>query len=209
MNVQRLVVGPLATNCYLVRTEPDGPAVLVDAPFAVDPLLSAAKQLGSQLTHILLTHRHFDHLLGAEKVRELTGAQIYIPERDADGLRKEEESAAALMGFAGMQTPAEPDRLLRDGETFACGKLEFTLLETPGHTAGGGCYLCGDVLFTGDTLFDRGVGRTDLPGGNEGLLAQSLARLRDLPGDYQFCPGHGGTSTLNIQRACNPYLLYL
>ena len=98
------------------------------------------------------------------------------------------------------------DRLLHEGDTIQLDELTFTVLETPGHTPGGVCYQVGDVIFSGDTLFQLSVGRTDFPGGDAAALKKSVQRLRDLPGEYTICPGHGSPTYLSQERSKNPYM---
>ena len=110
-----------------------------------------------------------------------------------------------MMPGGGSQTLSAAGKL-RDGEVVEAGKLRLTVLHTPGHTPGSCCFLCGDVLFTGDTLFRGSVGRTDFPGGSYDALKRSLDRLAALPGDYTLLPGHDDATTLAEERAGNPYM---
>lgn len=128
-----------------------------------------------------------------------------ISKKDASRLRQGDQELADGFGFP-IPSGAEPDRLLEDGDSFSVGGLSFQFLSTPGHTPGSGCYLCGDLLFTGDTLFAQSAGRTDLPGGDQVQMLKSLRRLAELPGDFRGASGHEGETTLEWERAHNPYL---
>lgn len=205
MKIERFVVGMLETNSYLI-TQDSGECVLIDAPFAEQPYLDTICALGERLKWILLTHRHFDHILAVKQIQEATGAQIAISQKDAAGLKGPQDSAAQLCGLGHLQQPVRPDQLLQDGDTLHIGDLTFRVLLTPGHTVGSVCFLCGNVLWSGDTLFAGSAGRTDLPTGDTLALTASLRGLCRLPGDYRVLPGHGEETTLEQERRSNPFL---
>lgn len=182
---------PLYTNTFLVT---DGrAAAAVDPAAAPKEYLRLLQERGLTLTHILLTHGHYDHVGAAEALRAATGAAVYLAKEDARGGR--------LFPFT------TPDADYQDGMTIPVGELTFTVYRTPGHSPGSVCLLCEDVLFAGDTLFAGDIGRTDLEGGSMDDMQRSLEKLcRAVHEDVQVLPGHEGFSTLSAERAGNPYL---
>ena len=205
MKVQMIKVGDMDNNAYLITDETTGKCALVDPGFICDELLDVVELNKDNLQYILLTHRHYDHILAARKVKELTGAKICIHPKDACGLSSAAFSLAQHIGVT--QQALTPDFTFVENDKFKLGETTIFVLHTPGHTVGSVCFLGGDSLLTGDTLFRLGMGRTDLPTGNEQQMMASLKHLFDLPGDYKVYPGHGKTSTLDIERTCNPFMI--
>ena len=198
-----LTVGPLDTNCYLLYDE-EGQALIVDPGDEADRILAAIAQRGLQVAGVLLTHVHFDHMMAAGAVARATGAPVIVPAADAPALSDPRRS---LIGMAQRRALSlHADRLVTEGDTVAAGAMTFTAMHTPGHTPGSTCYVTEGLLIAGDTLFEGSVGRTDFPGGNGVELRRSLARLAGLEGDYTVLPGHGPSTTLDNERAANPYL---
>ena len=204
MQIIRLPVGMLQANCYLVA-EAGGDAVVIDPGAEAERIIEAVRSRDLKVKHILLTHVHFDHMQAAADVAAATGADILAPEGDWPALTDPQLSLCHMMPGGGSQTLSAAGKL-RDGEVVEAGKLRLTVLHTPGHTPGSCCFLCGDVLFTGDTLFRGSVGRTDFPGGSYDALKRSLDRLAALPGDYTLLPGQDDATTLAEERAGNPYM---
>lgn len=203
MNIQTFTVGDLSTNCYLVWE--GNRAFIVDPGDEADRLLAALKERGLTLEAVFLTHLHFDHFLAVPALVAATGARLMIPAGEAELIGNEK------LTFLDMVPPARrpvlrPDRLLREGEQAAVGSLTVTLWETPGHSAGGACYRCGDALFSGDTLFAGTVGKFDPPWGNRADMVKSLARLAACPEDLKVYPGHGPATTLVREQRTNPFL---
>ncbi len=196
MKVTVLQEGLIASNCYLVTDNEGDGALLIDP--SVSPR-QAELQCGTlpAVRRILLTHGHFDHMLTLEAWRELTGAPVAILCEDAPALTDPALNAHRLFfGEDAVYSPA--DRILCEGERIAVGRESLTVLSTPGHTPGSLCLDSGELLFTGDTLFaDGGVGRCDLPGGEEAALRRSLLRLFSLPGERRIYPGHGRSCLLS------------
>ena len=150
---------------------------------------------------VLLTHGHFDHVGGVETIVTKTNCALWMSESDWSqfpGPVIAHYFPLANCDFTDVQ-------FCEDGQVISAGGLKFTALSTPGHTTGSMCFICEDTLFSGDTLFARSCGRTDLPGGNWGRMQQSLSRLAGLSGDYNVCPGHGPATKLSVERAFNPY----
>lgn len=204
MELERLSLPPFGTNTYLLfAAEPV--AVVIDPASNPDQIQMRCKARGAELKAILLTHGHFDHIGAVAQLKRETGAAVLISKQDAPRLRQGDRDLAEGFGLP-IPSGTEPDRLLEDGDSFSVGGLSFQFLSTPGHTPGSGCYLCENLLFTGDTLFAQSVGRTDFPGGDQAQLMKSLGRLAKLSGDFKVLPGHEGESTLEWERVHNPYL---
>ena len=195
-----------SANSYVYIDETAGQAFAVDCgacgPRYRELLLKAGIP---SFTYILLTHGHFDHVREAAALKEACGGALCIHTADADCLSNPYKSLDALMD-GGRQIPCTADRLLRAGDRLPFAGGEIAVLHTPGHTPGSVCYLYKNMLFSGDTLFCTGVGRTDLPGGDTKTLLSSLASLRALEGEYEVYPGHGEQTRLSYEKAYNPYL---
>lgn len=197
-------LGPIDTNCYVLRHEQSQTAVVID-PGAADPWLTEVLA-GYTLTHILLTHGHFDHIGGVGALRAETGAPVYIHEAEREWLTNPKlNGSVVVMGRPIVTDP--PDHLLQDGDEIKFAGLTFQVLHTPGHTPGGVSFLLPGGCFCGDTVFYRFIGRTDLPGGDFGTLITSIKeRLLTLPGDTNLLPGHGPTTTVAEEARLNQFL---
>ena len=196
MKIRVLQVGAIGTNCYLLEDENTNIAAVVDPGDEADRILAQAKADGVEIKFILLTHAHYDHTTGVAGIHKaLPDVPVYLHPDDAARL------GSPVFPALGM----EPT-LYGDGDVVKVGNIDVQVLHTPGHTPGGVCLMAGDVLFTGDTLFQGSMGRTDLPGGSYEEIMASLARLARLPGDFHVLPGHMGGSTLEAERKSNYYM---
>jgi glyoxylase-like metal-dependent hydrolase (beta-lactamase superfamily II) len=198
-------VTPLAVNSYLAHDDATRDAVLIDPGEFSERIEERIAALRLTVHWILDTHGHFDHIgANAEASRSLA-APIVCHSLDAPMLEDPIRNGSALFG---MPTPAsKADRLVEDGESLAAGSLTVRVLHTPGHSPGGVCYLIGEDLFSGDTLFAGGIGRYDLPGGDgRALLASIRAKLLVLPPRTRVHPGHGPATTIERELNSNPYL---
>ncbi len=193
MEIQRLVVGALQTNCYLIDREERGDAVVIDPGGDADAILSA---LGRRTAAaVLLTHAHFDHTaaLGA-----FPGVPVYL--HAGDGAMVSDSRLNAGQAYGDTAPRAGDFRYIAESDVIGAAGLSFEVWHTPGHTPGGVCYKIGDCLFTGDTLFRRGYGRTDFALGSFPALMQSLRRLLKHRENLTIYPGHGDETTLDEER---------
>ena len=188
-------LAPLYTNTFLIVTDA-GHGILVDAAAAPQTYLDALKAQGAQLTHILLTHGHYDHVGAVADLRKAPGCKVYMDPVDAVGSQMQ----PLTKDLVDEPWPA-------NGE-LKIDELTFKIYHTPGHTPGSVCLVCGNCMFSGDTLFAGSCGRTDLPGGSMVQMQQSLSLLAalPLPDDVNVLPGHEAFSTLGRERRSNPYL---
>ena len=185
---------PLFTNTFILLDE-RGSAAVIDPAAKAGQYLDILEKEGAKLTHILLTHGHFDHVGAVQELKQATGAKVFAGEGEARGTQLHP------------LTPEQVDEFYRDEQTIPVGQAEVKVFYTPGHSQGCVCLLCGDVMFTGDTLFAGDIGRTDLETSNPDSMRKSLARLcRTIEDDVQVLPGHNDFSTMGRERAQNPYL---
>ena len=209
MIVEQVEVGNFAVFAYIIGCEDTGEGVIIDPAAEVDRLLAMAKQNRiNRVKYIVNTHAHADHVGGNRKVKELTSADIVIHQEDAERLAN--PSPFILQLFECEASPP-PDRTVTDGELIEFGRRHLKVLHTPGHTPGGICLLADGQVFTGDTLFVGGIGRTDLPGGSFNLLLHSIqTKLLTLPDETVVLPGHNygvrPRSTIDQERRSNPFI---
>lgn len=203
--IKTLAVGPLATNCYIVGDEESKEGLIVDPAAEGARILAEVGRLGLRIVYIVDTHGHLDHILANDEVRRATGAPLLIGAGDALNLAHPDPVFVRWLGISARFAPA--DRLLQGGESLPLGALTFRVLNTPGHTPGGISLYGEAVVFTGDALFNQGVGRTDLPGGNWQQLEQSIKSvLFALPDETAVYPGHGPATTIAFEKTGNPFL---
>jgi hydroxyacylglutathione hydrolase len=204
IHLELLTVGPLETNCYIVSCEATGEAVIIDPAAETPSILRTVSENKLKLRFIINTHGHIDHTFGNAAIKEMTGVPILIHKDDAPMLTAEKSELAF---YFPERKHLPPDRFLKDGDVISFGKVEFRVIHTPGHTPGGICLHRGKILFTGDTLFAGGVGRTDLSGGSSETLFNSIKmKLLIFSDDTVIFPGHGPSSTIGHERRCNPFL---
>ena len=195
MKMITLPLGALETNCYVVYDEASRVCALIDPGVMPQVILDTLAKNDLTLQKILLTHAHFDHTGALRALHEkFPDVPIYVNAQDTD------ETLNMSQGNL-----VYTDTFL-DGDEISMPPLTFRVLATPGHTRGSSCLICGDTIFSGDTLFEGCCGRTDLPGGDGAQMLASLKRLAELPGDYHVLPGHGGDTTLERERRTNYYM---
>jgi hydroxyacylglutathione hydrolase len=206
--VRKIPVGPLQCNCSIVADTEAGEAVVIDPGDEADRILLALAETKCRAIALLHTHGHFDHIGGTAGVKRATGAAIRIH----DGDRPLYDALPDQASFFGLsaQPAIPPDAGFEDGETIAVGRLRLRAIHTPGHTPGSTCfYLEGEepILFSGDTLFRRSIGRTDLWGGDtDTILASIREKLYPLPSDLRVVCGHGPDTTIGEERRENPFV---
>lgn len=203
MQITTLPLGRMQANCYIVQAG-DGTAAVVDPGDEAARLLQHLQSTGLRVTAVWLTHGHFDHIGAADALRAAFSCPIVALAAEAALLADPQKNLSSA--FSSVPLTLTADTLLADGGTFAFGGETVGVLHTPGHTSGSCCYKLGKWLFTGDTLFDGSIGRTDFPTGDPTALSLSLERLAAIPDDLCVLPGHGAATTLAVQRAVNPYM---
>jgi hydroxyacylglutathione hydrolase len=210
MDVRMFTVGPVAENSYIFRRDASDRALIVDPGDEADKLLGAIDALGVTLEGILLTHTHFDHVGAVAPVAKATGAEVWVPEKEAFVLA-DINSFVSWPGFGPFES-YDAEHTLEGGERLELAGFEIDVLFTPGHSPGHVTFSIPDegAVFSGDVLFQGSVGRTDLPGGDWDTLLDSIRRLVDaLPAETTVYPGHMGTTSLGAERATNPFLAEL
>ena len=190
MILKSLVLGPYGTNCYIVGAEAGGDGMVIDPGDEPKRIIQAIKDSKLNIKIIVITHGHGDHIGALEEIKKVTGAKTAIHEADANDLDK----------------PA--DILLKGGESLTAGNLRFLVIHTPGHSPGGICLYGHGILFSGDTLFNFSVGRTDLGGSMSQLLNGIFTKLLVLPDSTKVYPGHGPATNIGDEKHSNPFLRF-
>ncbi len=204
MDIKQFSIGALMTNCYVLSD--NGEAVLIDAAIYDQEIAKYIRENNLTLKTILLTHGHFDHTFGAQQFADEFNAPIAIGYKDIDALDDPSLSGAVFFGISKMNKIEECAPLYED-DIIRVGDIQLKVLETPGHTIGGVSYYTEGHLFSGDTLFERSVGRTDLENGSYEQIATSIkTKLYTLPDDTKVYPGHGGLTSIGYEKANNPYV---
>lgn len=195
------------TNCYIIVTDAKS-VVLVDPGDEFEKIVEIIKKVDGDLKYILLTHGHHDHTGAVKPLKELyPNAKIMLGEEDFDMIDNIYRNYGCVRGrkvenFKDLKA----DVAVKDQDVFTVDELSFKAIATPGHTKGGITYICGDKMFTGDTLFYESIGRYDLYGGNQEKICQSVTKLMLIDGDFTVYPGHGPSSTLEHERKNNKYV---
>lgn len=207
MILETLVVGPLQSNCHLIGCAETRQGMVIDPGGDAEDILAAIERLELCVTHIANTHGHVDHVVANDAIRRATGAELYIHEADRHMIERPSPMWAAMVGGV---FPSAPDCTYDEGDVLQVGSLAVRVVHTPGHSPGCVCLSMGEDLFTGDTLFAGGVGRTDLPGGSWEQLERSLRRLMaEFGPDTRIHPGHGPSSTMADEVRGNEWLAEL
>lgn len=193
------------TNSYLVISEENN-AVLIDAPADAKYILEQVELYECTLKKIFITHGHFDHVGAVADLVEATGCEVYIHVCDKPKMLDEDAMLASVFRARGHKLYTGELKLFTENDILTLDELEFDVLETPGHTSGSVCFICGKCMFSGDTLFSRSIGRTDMPDGNIAAMKKSLAKIADLGGNLTIYPGHMGITSLDEEKRANPYL---
>ena len=199
--VERFVIGPLETNCYLIYDKKSKKGILIDPGVYDREVSECIKKNGLDVINILNTHGHADHITGDRDF----GFPVLIHELDEPCLKNPLKNLSVFSG--GNISLVKAQGLLKDGDVIEVGDLKLEVVHTPGHTPGGISVKCDNLLFSGDTLFFEGVGRTDLPGGDYSTLVKSIKeKLFTLPLDTKVFPGHGPETTIGHEKEYNPFV---
>jgi len=209
MKTKCFCMGICATNCYVVSDD-FGKCVVIDPCDLGDKIYSYIKSVGAELCAVLLTHAHYDHIFGLDDLLESARRDgkenigVYIHEDDRAAMKDPDANVSgSLFGrpymFSGETTA------VGNGDRLVFGKLAFSVLHTPGHTKGSACYICENIVFSGDTMFCSSCGRTDLPGGSYEDMKSSLEKLYNLPETYSVYPGHGEMTAIGDEKAVKLY----
>ncbi len=194
--------GSMDNNCCLIIDEKTNQSALVDCTEFSQKMIDMIGN--TDLRYILLTHGHFDHIIGAKSVKEKYGAKVVISKADEPMLSSAKLSLAAFCNAP--QNNVEADVIVEDGDEITLGETKIKVMATPGHTSGSVCYIAENCIFSGDTLFCCSCGRTDFPSGSSDEMMLSLQKLKALDGDYKVYTGHNDLTTLDFERKNNPYM---
>ena len=203
MKIIVMQVGMLSVNCYIVVSDSQNAAV-IDPGGEAERILDYLQTNKLTLKRILLTHGHIDHIGAVKVLKDRTGAEIYIHDLDAEMLNDPVKNLASPFRMA--YQPVSPDHTFSDGSRISLDEITFTVMHTPGHTKGSSVFLTGTTMFSGDTLFQGSIGRTDFYGGDYETMQRSLKKLSELETDYTVLSGHGEKTTLGEEKKYNPYL---
>ncbi|MBY9077073.1 MBL fold metallo-hydrolase [Paenibacillus sp. HN-1] len=206
LNIRSFSLGPLQTNAYLLTGEDASKGIIIDPGMNPGALIRAIEDM--EIEAILLTHAHFDHIGGVDEIRKLKNCPVYLHALEGDWLESPKLNGSLMWPNVSppiTTAPAEYD--LDEGQTLELIGHSFRVYHTPGHSPGSVSFLCGNDLFSGDVLFRLGVGRTDLPGGRERDLLDSIrGKLYKMPDDVTVYPGHGPRTKIGFERTNNPYV---
>lgn len=206
LELQQCVLGPVYTNCYIAKNKETGEALIIDPADSPSKIELKVNAMGARPVAVLLTHGHFDHIMGVEAVREKYQIPVYACHQEEEMLR---EPSVNMTDQMGKSCSIRPDVFLDDLQVFEAAGFSIQMIHTPGHTKGSCCYYLKEegVLFSGDTLFCGSVGRTDFPGGSASQIRDSLHRLlAALPDDTSVYPGHDTSTTIGYEKRYNPFV---
>lgn len=205
MILKQFVISFLEVNDYLLIDEETREAILIDCTEKYAPIDETLKEYNATLKYVLLTHAHFDHVLGVNDYREKYNCQVLL-HKDDDIILQNIDKIMSDFGFGPIEIQ-QVDRLIDENEVIKFGKHEIKVIHTPGHTPGSVCYLLDDKLFSGDTLFAGSVGRTDLYGGDFTQIKSSIKnKIFQLNDDIKVYPGHGRITSVGNEKATNKFV---
>lgn len=198
LNIKTVPAGIYEANCYILVDEDTKDCVIIDAGGDADKIETAVESMIGKPKYVILTHGHFDHVGGVEEICSKYNIPFYISRADEEYMEKD----SSVFG-----TLPKASVYIKEGDTIKLGSYEIKVIETPGHTKGGLCFFVDNKVFTGDTLFQGSVGRTDFPGGDMNEIISSIKnKLLPLGDDVEVYPGHGPSSSIRFEKMRNPYL---
>lgn len=206
IKVGRMVIGAVQTNCYFLQNTDTNQVIVIDPADKGDKIYEELTRRGYQVEAILLTHGHFDHIMGVDALRKLSNAKAYLGEKEEKLISNADLNVSTMFGTPYTTTA---DILVKDNQILELAGMKIRVIHTPGHTAGGVSYYLEDqgILFCGDTLFLESVGRTDFPTSSAADIKQSIReKLFLLPDDVYVYPGHGPTTTIEHEKENNPFV---
>ena len=198
LNIKTVPAGIYEANCHILVDEDTKDCVIIDAGGDADKIETAVESMSGKPKYVILTHGHFDHVGGVEEICSKYNIPFYISRADEEYMEKD----SSVFG-----TLPKASVYIKEGDTIKLGSYEIKVIETPGHTKGGLCFFVDNKVFTGDTLFQGSVGRTDFPGGDMNEIISSIKnKLLPLGDDVEVYPGHGPSSSIRFEKMRNPYL---
>ncbi|CDI50367.1 MBL fold metallo-hydrolase [Clostridium tetani] len=201
MELKRIPVGMYQANCYILMDKKSKEGIIVDPGDEANLILQTVNKMDCKVKYILLTHGHVDHVSAVKEVKDSLKAPVGINEKDEESILK------GMDLFGNSQTCGVADIKIKEGDTFKIGDKEIKCIETSGHSLGGMCFLIEDIIFTGDTLFEGSIGRTDFYGGNFEILIKNIKeKILTIPEDTLVLPGHGMETTVGKEKISNPFL---
>jgi hydroxyacylglutathione hydrolase len=204
LQIHRLILGPLQTNCYIVYDKQSTNGVVIDPADQGDTIVQVIQEHNWKIDHILLTHGHFDHIGGIGPLKEKLGATVYIHEKDTEILKDSKLNLSIFLSDSHCMVKA--DHFLKEGQSFQLGAGQLDVLHTPGHTPGGVSFVGAHFVIVGDTLFQSSIGRTDFPYASGKQLIQSIReKLFVLDDHLVVYPGHGPETTIGREKKENPF----
>ena len=207
MIIKNLVLSHFGTNCYILADETTSEAVVIDPAAHGEKIADEIAKYGYKVKYIIITHGHIDHMMGLDVLKSRTNAIVAVSHGDS---HKINSNSGCLADYFHTKAPeTKPDKLLREDDEIIFGDNVLKVIETPGHTPGGICLYCEkeNVLFSGDTLFNMSIGRTDFEGGNMKTLVNSIReKLFTLPDDTIVYPGHSGSTSIKFEKENNYFV---
>ena len=205
--VRGIVVGVFAENCWVIGNRRTGEAIAIDPGDQPEEILAMARDMGVRIKLIANSHAHLDHILGVRGVQEATGAKFLLHQGDLAIAKTAAGSAASFLGRS-VESPPDPDAYPADGDEIDVDGVKLKVIHTPGHTPGSLSFYTEGMLFSGDTLFQGSIGRTDLPGRDyDQEMASIIDKLLALPDDTVVLPGHMRETRIGFERQANPFVL--
>ncbi|HBD64583.1 MAG TPA: MBL fold metallo-hydrolase [Clostridiales bacterium] len=205
MRFEAMTVGSYLSNCYIVGSDETKEAAIIDPGAQFEKIDNKLKELGLTPKIIILTHAHGDHIGAVKNFIEMYSTKVYIHEDDTEMLKDPEKNFSK--GITGKSISITPDVELKDGDVIELGGLKLEIIHTPGHTRGGICIKVENIIMTGDTLFNRSIGRTDFPGGSfDDIITSIREKIFKYDDETIVYPGHNSPSTIKSEKMGNPFL---